>query len=126
MLKQMVRDVEYSFMLGVYNKPTDNTTKRQTRGMLNGDHHQRRRQLRPRPHRPGLATDTITETATAWPTVEKIVFTDTGAATAITTGRTYYVVSKATNTFKVALTSGGSAITIGTATVSYRKPWTVR
>jgi hypothetical protein len=34
------------------------------------------------------------------------------------------VVSKATNTFKVALTSGGSAITIGTATVSYRKPWT--
>jgi hypothetical protein len=34
MLKQMVRDVEYSFMLGVYNKPTDNTTKRQTRGII--------------------------------------------------------------------------------------------
>jgi hypothetical protein len=34
------------------------------------------------------------------------------------------VVSKSTNAFKVSLTSGGSAITIGTATVSYRKPWT--
>jgi hypothetical protein len=34
MLKQMARDVEYSFINGVYNKPTDNTTKRQTKGLL--------------------------------------------------------------------------------------------
>jgi hypothetical protein len=34
------------------------------------------------------------------------------------------VVHKATNTFKVATAPAGAAITIGTATVSYRKPWT--
>lgn len=34
MLKQMVRDVEYSFLRGVYQKPSDNTTPRKTRGLL--------------------------------------------------------------------------------------------
>jgi hypothetical protein len=124
MLKQMVRDVEYSFMLGTYNKPSDNTTKRQTRGILNalttnvvGNSTATATGL-------SAATDTITETATARSNGDKIVFTDTGASTAISTGRTYYVVQKSTNAFKVSLTSGGSAITIGTATVSYRVPWT--
>lgn len=34
MLKQIARDVEYSFINGAYNKPTDNTTARKTRGIL--------------------------------------------------------------------------------------------
>ncbi|WP_226962642.1 DUF5309 family protein [Streptomyces sp. C8S0] len=34
MLKQMVRDIEYSFIQGTYQKPADNTTARQTRGIL--------------------------------------------------------------------------------------------
>lgn len=34
MLKQMVRDVEYSFIRGAYAKPADNTTARKTRGLL--------------------------------------------------------------------------------------------
>jgi hypothetical protein len=34
MLKQIARDVEYSFIHGVYQKPTDNTTQRKTRGLL--------------------------------------------------------------------------------------------
>ncbi len=34
MLKQMVRDIEFSFLRGVYNKPADNTVARQTRGLL--------------------------------------------------------------------------------------------
>jgi hypothetical protein len=77
MLKQMVRDVEYSFMLGVYNKPTDNTTKRQTRGSSTRSpptwSATRSRDVT------GLsaATDTITETATALANGDKIVFTDT-------------------------------------------------
>jgi hypothetical protein len=124
MLKQMVRDVEYSFMLGVYNKPSDNTTKRQTRGILNAITTNKVDNSTSTVTGLSAATDTITETATALANGDKIVFTDTGASTAISTGRTYYVVSKSTNSFKVALTSGGSAITIGTATVSYRKPYT--
>ena len=34
MLKQIARDVEYSFIRGTYNKPADNTDKRKTRGIL--------------------------------------------------------------------------------------------
>ena len=34
MLKQMVRDVEWSFINGVYQLPVDNTTARKTRGLL--------------------------------------------------------------------------------------------
>lgn len=124
MLKQMVRDVEYSFMLGVYNKPSDNTTKRQTRGILNAITTNKVDNSVSTVTGLSAATDTITETATALANDDKIVFTDTGASTAISTGRTYFVVQKGTNSFKVSLTKGGAAITIGTATVSYRKPYT--
>lgn len=34
MLKQVARDIEFSFIQGAYNKPTDNTTARKTRGIL--------------------------------------------------------------------------------------------
>ncbi|MGD6750986.1 SU10 major capsid protein [Streptomyces sp. BH105] len=34
MLKQMVRDIEFSFIQGTYAKPADNTTARKTRGLL--------------------------------------------------------------------------------------------
>ena len=34
MLKQIGRDVEYSFINGMYHKPADNTTARKTRGIL--------------------------------------------------------------------------------------------
>lgn len=34
MLKQMIRDIEFSFIRGAYHKPVDNTTARKTRGLL--------------------------------------------------------------------------------------------
>jgi hypothetical protein len=34
MLKQIARDVEYSFIRGTYHRPSDNTTARKTRGIL--------------------------------------------------------------------------------------------
>jgi hypothetical protein len=34
MVKQIARDVEYSFLRGTYNKPVDNTTARRTRGLI--------------------------------------------------------------------------------------------
>ncbi|MER7047735.1 SU10 major capsid protein [Streptomyces jumonjinensis] len=34
MLKQMVRDIEFSFIQGTYQKPADNLTPRRTRGLL--------------------------------------------------------------------------------------------
>ena len=123
MLIQMVRDVEYSFMLGTYNKPTDNTTKRQTRGLLTAISTNLVANATSTITGLSATTDTVAETGTALANGDKIVFTDTGASTAISTGRVYYVVNKSTDAFKVSLTSGGSAITIGTATVSYRKPY---
>ncbi len=124
MLKQMIRDIEYSFLLGTYNKPTDNTTTRKTRGLLQAITTNLIANSTSTITGLSAATDTVTETATGLANGDKITFTDVGASTSLQVGRTYYVVSKSTNAFKVALTSGGAAVTIGTATVSYRKPWT--
>jgi len=124
MLKQMVRDVNYSFINGVYQKPSDNTTARKTRGLLAAIATNATANATSTITALSAATDTVTETATALANGDKIIFTDVGASTTLIMGRVYYVVSKSTNAFKVALTSGGAAVTIGTATVSYRKPWT--
>jgi hypothetical protein len=120
-LKAMARDVEHSFINGVYQKPSDNTTPRKTRGLLGAIS---TNLFAKGTSVTGLsaATDTVTETSTGLSNGDQIIFTDVGASTAIQAGRAYYVVNKSTNAFKVALTSGGSAITIGTATVSYRVP----
>jgi uncharacterized membrane protein len=124
MLKQMARDINFSFLQGVYQLPTDNTTARKTRGLLAAITSNLTANATSTITGLSAATDTVTETATALANGDKIVFTDVGASTTLVQGRVYYVVSKATNTFKVATSSGGSAVTIGTATVAYRKPWT--
>ena len=116
-LKTIARDANYSFWYGVKNKPTSNSTARQTAGLLSVV--TTNRVATGEVTGLSAATDTITETSTALSDGDKIVFTSVGVATAIRTDRVYYVVSKTTNAFKVAATSGGSAITIGTATVSY-------
>lgn len=122
-LKQMALDVNWSFLNGSYANPTTNATARQTRGLLQAITTNR---IAKGTSVTGLtsATDTITETATALVDGDKIVFTATGAATSIIAGRTYYVVSKTTNAFKVATSLGGTALTLGTATgIAYTKPW---
>lgn len=121
MLKQMIRDVEYSFINGTYAKPSDNSTARKTRGLIAAA---TSNAVNKGTVITGLsaATDTITETATALANGDKIVFTSVGESTAIEVSKVYYVVNKSTNAFKVALTAGGTAITIGTATVAYCKP----
>lgn len=120
-LKEMALDVNFSFINGAYQNPTDNTTPRKTKGLLAAIVTNR---IAKGTASTGLAsaTDTITETATARANDDKIVFTDTGAATGIVVGRVYFVVSKSTNAFKVATSQGGTAITLGTATVSYMAP----
>lgn len=116
-LAQMKRDVEYSFIQGIYNKPTDNTTSRQTKGLLNAIA-TNVTSLGTNVTGLSAATDTITESSTARANGDAITFSSVGVSTAINTNSTYYVVSKSTNAFKVSATKGGSAITIGTATVA--------
>ena len=65
------------------------------------------------------STDTITVTHDLVAD-DKVVFTDVGASTTIVAGRAYWVKSVSTTvSFKIAATQGGTAITVGTATVSF-------
>lgn len=122
-LKQVAIDVNFSFIQGVYANPTDNTTPRKTRGMLNAIV---TNAIEKGAVVVGLsaATDTVTETSTARANGDIVIFTDVGASTTVFPFVEYYVVNKSTNAFKVSATSGGAAITIGTATVSVMAPST--
>lgn len=123
-LKEMARDVEFSFIQGVYQKPSDNSTPRKTRGLLAAITTNVVAKATATVTGLSAATDTITETATARSNGDKIIFTSVGASTTLVQGRVYYVVGKSTNSFQVATTPGGTAVTIGTATVAYRVPQT--
>lgn len=123
-LKEMARDVDFSFIQGVYQKPADNSTARQTRGLLAAIATNLFAKATATSTGLSASGDTISETTTARANGDKIVFTSVGASTTLVQGRVYFVVNKATDSFKVSLTSGGSPVTIGTATVSYRVPQT--
>ena len=123
-LKAMARDINFSFIQGTYQKPSDNSTARKTRGLLSAISTNLVGKATATSTGLSATTDTISETTTARANGDKIVFTSVGASTTLVQGRVYFVVNKATDSFKVSLTAGGSAVTIGTATVSYRVPQT--
>jgi hypothetical protein len=120
-LKQIARDVNYTFWHGKYNKPADNTTARQTRGLIQAiaTNAQVADSSNPLTVGASAATDTITATHNLVAD-DKVVFTDVGASTTIVPGRAYWVKSVSTTvSFKISATKGGAAITVGTATVSF-------
>ena len=132
MLKQMVRDVEFSFINGTYQAPSDNSTGRKTRGLLAavstnafgvsstvvG----------------GTALPTVTATASSdkvnstghgLSNGDTVVFTALTGGAGLSTDTPYFVVNKTTNDFQVAATKGGSAIDITTdasAATAYKCP----
>jgi len=127
MLKQMVRDANYSFINGQYVKPGNNSSARKTRGLLQAISTNVIAKATSTITGLSAATDTVTETSTALANGDKVIVTADSVLSSdseVVVGRVYYVVSKSTNAFKLATTSGGTAITIGTSTISYRKPWT--
>ena len=115
MLKQMVRDVEYSFLRGAYQLPTDNNTGRKTRGLIAA--------ITTNAFDVGAASNLPTTTAVA--STDKVASTGHGLAdgdvvifsaltggAGLVTGQPYYVVNKGTNDFEVSLTKGGAKIDI--------------
>lgn len=122
MLKQMVLDVEWSFLNGTYAKPGTNATARKTRGLIQAiatNKIQRGAAIAGATS----ATDTITSNAHGLADGTAIVFANTGGATGIVAGRVYYVAGQTANTFKVTAKVGGSNITLGTATgINIRVP----
>lgn len=122
-LKSIALDVNWSFINGVYANPTTNATARKTRGLLAAIVTNR---IAKGVTTTGAtsATDTITSTGHGLVDGDKIVFTNTSTATNIVAGRIYYVDAIDANTFKVATSSGGTALTLGTATgIAYTNPW---
>ncbi len=118
-LKQMARDVNFTFWHGQYNKPADNTTARQTRGLFQAITSNAQVADQALTVGASAATDTVTVTHNLVVN-DKVVFTSVGASTTVVAGRAYWVVANGTTaTFKVSATKGGAAITIGTATVSF-------
>lgn len=68
------------------------------------------------------STDIITDTATPLSDGNIIVFTAKTGGSGVSLLTPYYVISKTANTFQISLTSGGSAVDLGsdlTATTSY-------
>lgn len=121
-LKTIATDVNYTFWHGKKVKPSTNASARKTAGLLSVISSSRF--ATGEVVAASAATDTITGTH-AFANGDKVVFTDTGASTAVRPDRVYYVVGISTTvSFKVAATLGGSPITIGTATVSVIKAGT--
>lgn len=118
-LKQVKRDVEYSFLRGTYAKPADNVTPRKTRGLLEAittnvvDIAEPAVALAT-----SLAADDIVDTGSAHGFVagDQIRFTTLTGGTGLLAGVTYYVTatSLAAQTFRPALTKGGAAIDFST------------
>lgn len=116
-LKQIARDVNFAFWNATMVVPTDNTTARQLAGLLSVITTNKTFALAS--VTAASATDTITFTAHGLTNGEQVVFVNVDVATGIRVDRAYFVVSSAANTFKVSATSGGSAITLGTAAPVY-------
>jgi hypothetical protein len=119
MLKQMARDVEYSFINGTYQKPTDNTTTRKTKGLLSA-----------------IATNvstgadlsggsqasvTVVATTGVWTTAaahnlavgDTVIFGAITTTTGVTAGVQYVVQTvPSTTTFTVGLTKTGAPLTL--------------
>lgn len=114
MLKQMVRDINFSFIQGVYQKPSDNSTARKTRGLLAAivsnvvDAAGGTTQT----GTAAASTDLITLTSHGLVNGDTVTFSNVGAATPLLTGQAYFVVNSSANTFSVATSKGGTAVDI--------------
>lgn len=118
-LAQQARDVNWSFLNGTYQKPSDNTTPRKTRGLLAAA-----------ATLVDLGTNVATGASSATTVItpasahslsvnDKIVFTKVGAMSNVVIGRIYYVTSVSTTvSFEIGATQGGADITLGTSTAN--------
>jgi hypothetical protein len=118
MLKQMVRDINYSFINGSYQLPVDNTTARKTRGLLAAIT-SNTFDVSAGATKSGAAatTDIITLATHGQAVGDLIVFTNIGAAVGVSVGVNYYVIADSftTGQFKISTARGGTAVDITTA-----------
>lgn len=107
------RDINYTFLNGVYQKPADNTTARKTRGLNSAiatsafD-----AQAAGQAFTVAAATDLFTATAHGYVNGQQVRLSGLTGATGVVASTIYYVRDVAANTFKLAATAGGAAIDI--------------
>jgi len=116
-LTQIARDVNYTFWHGKKVVATDNTVARQTAGLLSVT--TTNVSYGSAAVTAASATDTITANGHGLANGDQVSFVSIDVATNIRPDRTYFVVSSTTNTFKVATSAGGTALTLGTAAPVY-------
>ena len=124
-LTTIALDANWSFWNGLYANPSTNATGRKTRGLIAAATSNATNNATVSYTGATSATDTITVTH-ALSNGDKVIFTNTDVATGIVAGRVYFVVNISTTvSFKVSLTSGGAAITLGTASnIALHRPFT--
>jgi hypothetical protein len=112
-LKQVARDMEYTIINGAFVDPSTASVARKTRGLI-----------------AAITTNVVNTASANLPTVtgsssddviastahglsngDKVQFSAITGGSPLVTNTTYYVVNKATNTFQIAATSGGTALT---------------
>jgi hypothetical protein len=125
MLQQMVRDINWSFINGVYQKPADNTTARKTRGILAAITSNVVSAAGANTSGAAVATtDIITSTAHGLAVGDTVRFNAVGTATPLSTALVYYVSATnfAANTFSVSIVKGGTIVDITVdGTVNWNK-----
>ncbi|MDT7786371.1 MAG: hypothetical protein QOF58_4790 [Pseudonocardiales bacterium] len=120
-IKQIARDVNWTFINGQYSKPVDNSAPRMTRGLM-----QSISAANTVDKGTNVATGASSATTSITPVAahslavnDVVFFTKTGDATNIRTGTPYWVKTVSTTvSFTVAATKGGTALTLGTSTAN--------
>jgi uncharacterized protein DUF5309 len=112
-LTTAARDINYTFLNGVYAKPSDNVTPRKTRGLISAvTTNVVDSQSSGVAFTVVAATDLFTSTAHGWLAGQQVRTSALTGATGIVAGTSYYLVSVTTNTYKLAATVGGAAVDV--------------
>lgn len=123
-LAAMAQDIDFTFLHGKYQKPSDNTTARKTRGLIAAITTNVVTKATLSGTSATAATDTITSNGHGLSNGDVIVISDPGTSALLAPWAKYTVSAVTTNTFKVAPV-GGSVLTLGTVTgIAWRKPQT--
>jgi hypothetical protein len=119
-IKQIARDANWSFINGRFQSPTDNTTPRRTRGVLQAITtnlvHKGTNVATGASSATGVITPVSAHTLTVG---TRVVFSSIGTMTNVVAGRVYFVTGvNTTVSFVISATAGGAPITVGTSTAN--------
>lgn len=115
-LKSMAVDVEKSFLTGAYQRPSDNTTPRKTRGILTAITTNAISELTLLGTGLTLTDsgDTVTATAHGLPAGTSVQLANLTTTTGVANATEYYLITPTTNTFQLSATKGGAALALTT------------